>query len=87
MISLVIIFVVFGSLLPLMMGAQHSLHVKKERTSAVETLHEAAREMKLTGASKGQRLVNGISYRWEMTDQLCVTYVDFKDRQRKICIQ
>ncbi len=87
MVSLSIIFVIFGSLLPVMIGAQHSLHVKKERVNAFETLHEAAREWNATGKMQGQRTVNGIFYQWQMSDELCVEYMDYKKHRRQLCIE
>ncbi|AIY05299.1 hypothetical protein Plano_1334 [Planococcus sp. PAMC 21323] len=87
MLSLIMVFILFGSLLPMMIGIQHSLQVKKERVSAFETLHEAAREISATGKLQGQRSVNNIFYSWEMDEKLCVEYVDYKDQQRRICIE
>ncbi|ANU28352.1 hypothetical protein [Planococcus versutus] len=87
MVSLSIVFVIFGSLLPVMIGAQHSLHVKKERVNAFETLHEAAREKNATGRMQGQRMVNGILYQWQMSDELCVEYMDYKKQRRQLCIK
>ncbi|WP_100069870.1 hypothetical protein [Planococcus donghaensis] len=86
MVSLLMVFILFGSLLPVMIGIQHSLQVKKERVSAFETLHEAAREISTTGNLQGQRTVNNILYSWEMEEQLCVDYVDYKEQRRRICI-
>lgn len=86
MVSLSIVFIIFGSLLPVMMGVQQSLQVKKERVSAYETLHEAAREIS-TGVIQGQRVVNGIVYSWQMTDQLCVDYADYKGKREQLCVE
>ncbi|ANU12937.1 hypothetical protein [Planococcus halocryophilus] len=81
------VFILFGSLLPVMIGIQQSLQVKKERVSAFETLHEAAREISATGKLQGQRQVNNIFYSWKMEEQLCVEYVDYKEQRRRICIE
>lgn len=81
------VFILFGSLLPVMIGIQHSLQVKKERVSAIETLHEAAREISATGKLQGQRKVNNIFYSWKMEEKLCVDYVDYKEQRRRICIE
>ena len=87
MVSLFMVFIIFGSLLPAMLSIQQSLQEKKERTSAFETLHEAARKISSTGVLRGQRTVNGIVYSWEMADQHCVDYADFKGRQEQLCIK
>lgn len=85
MVSLFMVFIIFGSLLPAMLSVQQSLQVKKERVSAFETLHEAAREIHSTGALHGRRSVNGIVYSWEMADSLCVDYADFRGQQERLC--
>lgn len=87
MVSLFMVFIIFGSLLPAMLSVQQSLEVKKERVSAVETLHEAAREIRSTGATNGQRKVNGIVYSWEMAGELCVDYADYKGQQEQLCVE
>ncbi|TWT08186.1 hypothetical protein FQV26_10355 [Planococcus sp. CPCC 101016] len=87
MVSLFMVFIIFGSLLPAMLSVQQSLQEKKERTSAFETLHEAARKISSSGALQGQRTVNGIVYNWEMADRLCVDYADFKGEQEQLCIE
>ena len=85
MVSLFMVFIIFGSLLPVMLSVQQNLQVKKERVSAFETLHEAAREINSTGALQGKRTVNGIVYSWEMADSLCVDYADFRGQQERLC--
>lgn len=87
MVSLFMVFVIFGSLLPVMFSVQQSLHAKKERVSAFETLHEAAREIRSTRQSTGRRTVNGIVYSWEMADRLCVEYEDYKGRHEQLCAE
>ncbi|WP_298829311.1 hypothetical protein [uncultured Planococcus sp.] len=87
MVSLFMVFIIFGSLLPIMLNMQRNLEEKKERVSAYETLHEAAREISSTGASNGQRTVNGIVYSWEMAGGLCVDYTDYKGQAERLCAE
>lgn len=87
MVSLFMIFIIFGSLLPVMHSVQQSLQVKKERVSAYETLHEAAREISSTGSVHGQRTVNGIVYSWQMAGRLCVDYAGYKEKQEQLCAE
>lgn len=54
---------------------------------AYETLHEAARQVLDTGATSGVRRVNGSAYRWEMGQQLCVHYEDFRSQPRSVCLE
>lgn len=87
MVSLFMVFIIFGSLLPVMLSVQQSLHVKKERVSAYETLHEAAREISSAGSVHGQRTVNGTIYSWEFSDRLCVDYADYQGKQKQLCAE
>lgn len=85
MVSLFMVFIIFGSLLPAMLSVQQSLHAKKERVSAYETLHEAARQIASTGAVAGQRTVNGTIYKWRFADQLCVDYANYQGERAELC--
>ena len=87
MLSLAMLFMMFGTLLPMMQGLQQSLHAKKERLVAYETLHEAAIEIAGFGIAKGERKAAGTLYRWEMAEQLCVYYDDFRNEQKKECLE
>ena len=81
------LFMMFGTLLPIMQGLQQSLHAKKERLIAYETLHEAARELAGYSVASGERKAGGSLYRWEMGEQLCVYYSDYRNEQRKECLE
>lgn len=86
MLSLFILFLLFGTLLPTMQQLQQSLHTKRERMIAYETLHEAAKEIRSLDIPSGERLVNGVSYRWELSDQLCVSYKSYDEAVKSICM-
>lgn len=81
------LFMIFGTLLPMMQQLQLSIHSKRERMVAYETLHEAAKEIVSTGTFHGERMVNGSTYRWEMADRLCVEYEDFRAQHQTVCLQ
>ncbi|MCP2034940.1 hypothetical protein L1279_001927 [Planomicrobium sp. HSC-17F08] len=87
MVSLLMLFMLFGTLLPVMQQLQQSLHLKKERMIAVETLHEGAKEMRGFKNTSGERRVNGTVYRWEMAEQLCVHYENYQKAEKTICIE
>ncbi len=87
MLSLAMLFMLFGTLLPMMQHLQQSLHAKKERLVAFETLHEAAIEIKGYGSVIGERQAGGIRYRWEMTDKLCVFYDDYRNSPTQECLK
>ncbi|WP_404467253.1 hypothetical protein [Planococcus rifietoensis] len=86
MLSLFMVFLVFGSLLPLAHEMQVRLELKKERLAAYETLHEAAKTIASAGSTEGQRSVNGILYSWQ-AEGPCVDYVDFQGKQVRLCIE
>ena len=81
------LFMLFGTLLPVMQQLQQSIHLKKERMTAFETLHEGAKEMRAFGSAAGERRVNGVVYRWEMAEQLCVHYENYKQAEKTICLE
>lgn len=86
MLSLFMVFLVFGSLLPLAHEMHVRLELKKERFAAYETLHEAAKVIASTGRTEGQRSVNGILYSWQAEGH-CVEYMDFQGKQEQLCIE
>lgn len=86
MLSLFLVMLMFGTVLPMAQHLHHSAHVKKERFTAYETMHEGAKEMKAGGSHKGQRQVDGIVYEWEMADTLCVSYLNYKGQVKTLCL-
>ncbi|HSJ36609.1 MAG TPA: hypothetical protein VK945_00170 [Planococcus sp. (in: firmicutes)] len=85
MLSLMIIFMLFGTLLPLMQKMQQTLDDKQMRTTAYETMHEAAKTIRATGESYGQRTVNGTVYAWEFETSLCVNYENYRSMPVTLC--
>lgn len=85
MLSLLIIFMLFGTLMPLMQKMQQTLHDKQMRMIAYETMHEAAKTIHAKGLSDGQRMVNGTLFAWEFETRLCVNYTDYREEQVTIC--
>lgn len=87
MLSLMMVFVLFGTLLPVLQEIHEKLELKKERVAAFDTMHEGALEMQAQQTSAGSRTVNGIVYQWEMEDSLCVSYTTFKGVPTAICLE
>lgn len=81
------VFVLFGTLLPILQGMHEKLELKKERVTAFDTMHEGAVEMKARHTSAGSRTINGIVYKWEMEDSLCVSYTTFNGVPTTICLK
>ncbi|MBT2582295.1 hypothetical protein J7E21_05720 [Planococcus sp. ISL-109] len=86
MLSLFMVFLVFGSLLPLIHDMHMRLELKKERHAAYETLHEAAKLIAQSGVDGGTRTVNGIVYSWQSKGH-CVDYSDYRGEEQRICLK
>lgn len=87
MLSLLIIFMLFGTLLPLMQKMHGTLDDKQMRVTAYETLHEAAKRIRANGEISGVRTVNGTLYAWSYGEQLCVEYQNYRFLPEKICLE
>lgn len=87
MLSLLIIFMLFGTLLPLMQKMQGSLDEKQLRATAYETLHEAAKRILANGEDSGERTVNGTVFYWMHGEHLCVEFENYRSIPEKICIE
>lgn len=75
MLSLVIILVIFGSLLPLATTLMLSVAEKKQVMIAAETSYQAAIHFNSSGKTAGRRTHESIHYDWTIaTGQVCVAY-------------
>ncbi|HSI67364.1 MAG TPA: hypothetical protein VK947_08120 [Planococcus sp. (in: firmicutes)] len=80
-----ILFAVFGTLAPAIQQMQHSIHLKKERAIAYETLHEAAKQVLATSSTEGVRMVDEMGFYWKYSGSLCVRYESYQGIQKNIC--
>ncbi|MFD1030712.1 hypothetical protein [Metaplanococcus flavidus] len=87
MLSLLIIFMLFGTLLPLMQKMHQTLDDKQLRTIAFETMHEAAKTIQATGKDFGTRTVNSTVFSWEYGTKLCVDYENYRHLPETICAE
>lgn len=85
MLSLLIIFLIFGTVLPVLHGMQANLQLKKERSAAFETMYEGAKEVKAVQHTNGVRIVNGVRYEWELSDRICVVYRNYREKTETVC--
>lgn len=75
MLSLVIIMVIFGSLLPLATTLTSSVTGKKQAMIAAQTTYQAAILNKSSGQATGSRTHEDLHYDWTVSaDQICVAY-------------
>lgn len=87
MLSLLIIFMLFGTLLPTMQKMHQTLDDKKLRSTAYETLHEATKVMSVNGSTRGERTVNQVVFSWQYDSDLCVTYNNYRSLTEIVCIE
>lgn len=87
MLSLLIIFMLFGTLLPLMQKMHGTLNDKEMRLTGYETLHEAAKRIQANGEISGVRTVNGTLYSWTYGEQLCVEYGNYRSLPEIVCLE
>ena len=87
MLSLLLVFVLFGTLLPVLHGMHEKLQLKKERVTAFETMHEGALTMQSEHIKQGMRTINGTTYHWKMAGLLCVSYTNYKGEATDICLE
>lgn len=80
------VFMLFGSLLPVLQGMHEKLQLKKERAAAFETMHEGAIKMQSENAKSGTRTINGIVYHWQLDGRMCVSYNNYKGEPEAICL-
>lgn len=75
MLSLVIIIVIFGSLLPLATTLTSSVTGKKQAMIAAETSYQAAIHYKSSGRTVGRRTHEELDYDWTVSNgEICVAY-------------
>lgn len=87
MLSLLIVFMLFGTLLPTMQKMHQTLDDKHLQAAAYETLHEAAKMMKIYGSASGKRSVNNVDYLWVYSTDLCVHYENNRAEPKIICVE
>lgn len=87
MLSLLIIFMLFGTLLPTMQKMQGTLDDKQLRATAYETMHEAAKTIKANGLPAGKRTVNNVLFTWEYGSDLCVAYKNYRSLPVTVCVE
>lgn len=74
-LTLTIVIVIFGTLLPFASIVTLKLQVKKAHMYAAETAHQGAIYFSAYGVMGGVRQVDGVDYDWTIDGQsVCVTF-------------
>ena len=75
LLTLTIVMVIFGTLLPFASFITSDLQAKKSGMYAAETAYQGALSYRAYGMIEGTRQVDGIAYDWMVdTDAICVSY-------------
>ena len=74
-LTLTIVIVIFGTLLPFSSIVTSKLQVKKAHMYAAETAYQGAIYFRAYGLMEGVRQVDGVDYDWTIDGQsVCVSY-------------
>jgi len=74
-LTLTIVIVIFGTLLPFSATVTSKLQIKKAHMYAAETAHQGAIYFKAFGLMEGVRKADGVDYDWTIDGQsVCVSY-------------
>lgn len=85
-LSVFILMVLFGSLIPFSYHLKTSILYKKLDYHASEVALEAAKIVKDVGQTKGTKIIDHVQYDWEYNGgEICVTYRKIDVTERK-CI-
>lgn len=86
LLTLTILLVVFGTLLPLATHMTSSLHQKKQTMRAAETAYQGMITYSAYGIRQGTRIIEDVTYDWLIEgDSICVSYV-LVDKVAKKCV-
>lgn len=86
MLSLLVVLVIFGSLLPMANILTSSVTEKKQAMIATQTAYQAAILYKSSGQTTGHRSHEDLHYNWTISDrQICVAY-DIQQIENQRCV-
>lgn len=84
LLSMVIVFLIAGVLIPMMIVLRTQLEDKKRSMHAAEAIYQAARQYKLSGTTSGYWRINGLDYYWKVEEaKICAEYLSV-DASRKV---
>jgi hypothetical protein len=85
-LTLTIIIVIFGTLLPFASTVETKLQMKKAHMYAAETAHQGAIYFSAYGLVEGIRQVKGVNYKWIIDGKsVCVSY-EVVDKEFTKCV-
>ena len=76
MLTLTILIVIFGTLLPLATNITSLLHNKHHSMRAAETAYQGAITYSAYSIAEGTRSIDGVHYKWIVEEnKICVSYI------------
>lgn len=85
-LSVVIIMLLCGTLIPISYTMKTNLHHKKLEVFAAETAYEGVKISHYQGINEGTKTIEGVAYHWSFDGQrICVTFQNSKGNRTK-CI-
>ncbi|KOS68075.1 hypothetical protein AEA09_05575 [Lysinibacillus contaminans] len=85
-LSVVIIMLLCGTLIPISYTMKTNLHHKKLEVFAAETAYEGVKISHYQGINEGTKMIEGVAYHWSFDgQQICVTFQNTKGNRTK-CI-
>lgn len=86
LLSISILFVITGSLIPLSYQLKSTLYNKKLELHASETALEAAKRIRYQNESIGVKIIDNVEYVWHFDgQQICIEFTNLNG-ERKKCI-
>lgn len=86
MLSLVILFILSATILPLAFKLQQHLYNEKLDLHASEVAYNAAQKIKLTNVHSGSFTIEDVLYNWHYDQKaICVSFSNLKGQEEK-CI-
>ncbi|WP_438310730.1 hypothetical protein [Sporosarcina sp. FA9] len=86
MLTLTIVLIIFGTLLPLATKTTAAIHTKKQLMRAAETAYHGSILFKAYGIDSGTHTIDDLNYNWKIGGNfVCVSYLVI-DKEEEKCL-
>ncbi|MFC4411133.1 hypothetical protein ACFOZY_11955 [Chungangia koreensis] len=84
MLTIAILFMISGGLIPVLVDMQIQLEDKKRSMHAAETAYQAVLKL----SDRGEREIDGTLYSWMLGEErICVYYLTHKQKEESVCVE
>lgn len=88
MLTIAILFMITGVLIPLMVGIRGQLEDKKRSMHAAETAYHSVFEARYSKVEDGERRIDGVVYHWKREGRrICIEYFSHNSSSKRICVE